>query len=252
MVKEMASQDSASAAALQGLARNLRSTRTAITGRFGRTALKPVYELLAKEGEAAPRSVQDCIWWLALVPPSVAPRLVSSLRHEEPAGPVRIFSGFTGAGKLVIISCFSRDGEHLLSLLVAQAYQKPQGLAATSHEMYIFELFAAVGSVSQLRGRFWGRRKLIFVDNAASGAAFAEGISKNKAALMLVCLLWAIAAHYDIAIWAGGVPTQVNPSDLLSRDGKFSFAAAPHEDLATLGELFSICDRSSALFQHGN
>ena len=47
---EMASQDFASVGAPQRLAGRLRFTQTAITGRFGRAALKPFYELIAKEG----------------------------------------------------------------------------------------------------------------------------------------------------------------------------------------------------------
>ena len=58
-----------------------------------------------------------------------------------------------------------------------------------------------------------------------------------------------MAVQYDIAIWVGRVPTQINPSDILSRDRQLSFATEPSEDLASLDQPLSMCDLSWALFQ---
>ena len=83
----------------------------------------------------------------------MSPRLLLSLRRKEPADPVRIYSDAVGTGEVAGISFFARDEAHLPTLVVAQADQKLQALAATSNEIYIFELFASAASVLQLRGR---------------------------------------------------------------------------------------------------
>ena len=116
---EMSRQDSASAAALRKLAGKLRSAPTAIMGRFGRAATKPVYELIAKQGGTCPQSVKDChrCWEFAL--PAIFPRLIWCLRNINPANPVRIYSDATGAGKLASVSFFSREEERQPVLLGA-------------------------------------------------------------------------------------------------------------------------------------
>ena len=85
--------------------------------------------------------------------PTVAPGLVLSSRDKEPADPVRVYAGATGAGELPSIRFFSCDEGHLPTLLVAQADEKLQDLAATPNEIYICELFAEMATVSQLRDR---------------------------------------------------------------------------------------------------
>ena len=132
---------------------------------------------------------------------------------------------------------------------MAQANQRLQDLVASSNKIYIFELFAAAAAVSQLRGRLWRRKVILFVDNGAASAALTKGISRNWAAFTLVFSLRAIAAQYDIAICSGRVPMQVNPAGLPSRDGQLSFTTEPSEDLASLDELLPICDLSWMLFQ---
>ena len=89
------------------------------------------------------------------------------MRREEPADPVIIYSDATGAGKLASVSFFSRGDGHLPTSLAAKAGQKLQDLAATPDGIYIFELFAAVATVSQFRGRLWVGRVILFVDNEA-------------------------------------------------------------------------------------
>ena len=68
--------------------------------------------------------------------PAIAPGLVLSLRRREPADPVRICSGADGAGKLASISFFSNSEGHLPTLLIAQADEKLQELAASSNKLY--------------------------------------------------------------------------------------------------------------------
>ena len=91
---------------------------------------------------------------------------------------------------------------------------------------------------------------ILFVDNESVWAALTMGASRNTAALFLVCLHWATAAQYDIAIQTERIPTQMNPADVPSRAGQLFFDTEPSEDLASLYELFAICDCSRALSQH--
>ena len=72
----LAEQDFAAVATHQKLAGEISFSLTAITGRFGRAALKPIYELILKEGGPAPRGVKDSLRWWPSVLPAVSPRLV--------------------------------------------------------------------------------------------------------------------------------------------------------------------------------
>ena len=163
LVKDTARQDSAAVAELQKLTGELCFTRTGIMDTFGRSALRPFYGLIAKEGGAIPRSAKDCIWWWALVLPTVAPRLVLSCHRKEPADPVRIYSGANGAGSSAVVSFFSCDEAHLPTLVVAPAEQKLQDLEATSNEIRFVEHFAAIAMVFQLRDRLWVEEKFFLL-----------------------------------------------------------------------------------------
>ena len=204
-------------ATLRKLAGNLPFTQRATMGRLGRAALKPVYEPIATGRGAVTREVRDCLrrWPPAL--PTMAPRLILSLSNKEPAGPVRMYSDATGAGELARISFFSKEEGRRPYLPATQADDDLEELATTSNKIPIFDLFATIATVFQRRGRVWGRRVNLFVDNEAACAAAATGVSRSKAALMLVFSLWAIAAQYDSALWTERVPTQVNPADIPSR-----------------------------------
>ena len=147
--------------------------------------------------------------------PTIAPRLISSLRRADTADSARICSDAGGAGKLASISLFSCDKERQPTLLAPEAARKLQELAGTSGRIYIFELFVAAATVPQLRDRFLG--------NEAACAAPTRGITRNKSALMLARPLWAIDSQYDIAIWTERVPTQVNPAGLPPRGTQLSF-----------------------------
>ena len=159
--------DFAPVAAPRNFEGKLCSALTATTGRFGRAALRPIYELIAEEGGAIPRSVKDCLRRRASVLPTVDSSLVLSLRRRGPADPEasqrpgrprrvpadRIYSDAAGSGELANTSFLSRDDGHLPALLVAQPDQMLQDLEATSDEIYIFEFPAEVATVPQFRCR---------------------------------------------------------------------------------------------------
>ena len=126
--EDLAQQDAAALATPQKLAGELPFTQTAIVGRFGRAALKPIFELTAKGGGATPRNVEDLLGRRSSVLPTVAPKFISSLRQKEPADSVTIYSGAAGAGKLTSVSFFSNNAGRGPTLLISQAH-----LAASSY-----------------------------------------------------------------------------------------------------------------------
>ena len=82
------------------------------------------------------------------------------------------------------------------------------------------------------------------MNNEAARAALTEGVSRIRSALQLGYALWEIAAQYDIAIWTGRAPTQVNPAGVLPREGQLSIETELREALAPLKEIFATCDFS--------
>ena len=77
----------------------------------------------------------------------------------------------------------------ILIALVAQADSKLRELAGKSNETYIFGLFGCVAAVFQLRGEFWGRKVILFVDNEVACAALTRVTAENREAPKLVCAL---------------------------------------------------------------
>ena len=81
MIEALSSQHSAALAHLQKLAGRLCFTQTAIMSRFGRAALRPIYELISKGGGALSRSFKQCLQWWVRVLPAIMPRLIVSFRE---------------------------------------------------------------------------------------------------------------------------------------------------------------------------
>ena len=90
-------------------------------------------------------------------------------------------------------------------------------------------------------------KAILFVDNEAVCAALTNGAAKNKVALMLVFVMWSLAAQYCIALGAERVPSEVNPAYLRSRGKELSFKTEPRVDLVTATKLFAMCDLSRML-----
>ena len=65
-------------------------------GRFGRAALRPLYELIGKGGGVFSENFKRCfrLWVRAL--PTITPRLIMSYREIGDSEPLRIYSDATG------------------------------------------------------------------------------------------------------------------------------------------------------------
>ena len=90
----------ASLATLPKLAGQLRFAQTAVVGMFGRAAVQPVYELIARGGGGSSRVMGSCIPRRDGSLPNIAPRLAICSFREDPPNPARILSGATGEGGL--------------------------------------------------------------------------------------------------------------------------------------------------------
>ena len=249
MIEALSSQHSAALAHVQKLAGRLCFTQTAIMGRFGRAALRPIYELISKGGGTLSRSFKQCLRRWVRVLPAIMPRLIVSFREPEDAEPFRIYSDATGEGALASI-CFPPQSDPALpTLLKGSSSGELDTMAASTNAISIFELFATVASVFQLREQLTGKRAILFVDNEAACAALTTGTSKVPGALLLVYALWAIAAEHDIALRTERVPTGVNPAGLPSRNKELSFSTQPSVELASLKDLLAAYDFSWVLLQ---
>ena len=172
-----------------------------------------------------------------------------SFRESEDAELFRIYSDATGEGALASI-CFPPQSDLALPILLkGSSSGELDALAVSANAIFIFELFAMVASVFQLRDHLTGKRVILFVDNEAACAALTTGTSKVPGALLLVYALYAIAAEHDIALWTERVPTGVNPADLPSRHKELSFPTQPSVELASLTDLLSAYDFSWVLLQ---
>ena len=252
MIEALSRQKSAALAHVQKLAGRLCFTQTAIMGRFGRAALRPIYELISKGGGPLSRSFKLCLRWWVKILPAIMPRLIASFLEAEDSEPFRIYSDATGDGTLASI-CFAPPSALALPILLkGSSGEELCALAASTNTIFIFELFAMAASVFQLREQLTGKRVILFVDNEAACAALTAGTSKVPGALLLVYALYAIAAEHDISLWTERVPTGVNPADLPSRNKALSFSTQPSVELASLTDIISAYDFSWVLLQKNN
>ena len=81
-----------------------------------------------------------------------------------------------------------------------EAQEKLHSLDSSTSKIYIFELFAGVAAIYNLRDELWCRKVLLFVDNEAPCAALTKGAANNWIAWMLVYTLRAVAARCDAAL----------------------------------------------------
>ena len=151
MIRELADQQAASLARLQKLAGRLRFTQAAAMGKFGRAALRPIYELIAKGGGKLSPDFEECLGLRARVLPAITPRLILSRESQGVSEPFRIYSDGAGGGKLASVTFSPRSNRVLPILLKGAADGGLNALAATTNPIYIFELFAMLASVFQLR-----------------------------------------------------------------------------------------------------
>ena len=148
MIEELSCQHSAALAHLQKLAGRLCFTQTAIMGRFGRAALRPIYELISKNGGKLSRSFKLCLSWWVKVLPAITPRLIVSFLETEDSEPFRIYFDATGEGALASI-CFAPPSKLSLPILSkGSSSGELSALAASTNAIFIFELFAMAASVS--------------------------------------------------------------------------------------------------------
>ena len=117
------------------------------------------------------------------------PRLISSYEDPEASEPFRIYSDATGRAILASITFSPRSNSALPILLKGTSDGELNALAASTNPIYIYELFATVASVLQLREQLTGKRAILFVDNEAACAALTTGAAKVRGALLLVYAL---------------------------------------------------------------
>ena len=145
-----------------------------------------------------------------------------------------MYSDSTGGGVLAITTFFPRSNSAAPILPNRATDGELNALAASTNPIYIYELFATVASIFQLREQLTGKRAIVFADNEAACAALTTGTAKMPGALLLVYAIWAFAAQHDIEIWTERVATGANPADLSSRDRELSFPTEPVTELVSL------------------
>ena len=202
MARELKGKNQVALAEIQKDAGKLRFAQTMITGRSGRAAMRPIYELIAKGSGNMPQDMKDCLFWRELAFPNLAPRLIRSPSSQDTTYPIRIYSDATREGNLASITLFPTGSSRKPLLFASQADAELRRLASSTNKIYIYELYAAVAKVFATKGALKGTKLILSVDNEAACAALTKGAAKNRCALMLVYTLWYLAALLDFRLWA--------------------------------------------------
>ena len=130
--------------------------------------------------------MRHCLKWRRDILRNVDPRLVMSSKNGNRPNPVRIYSDATGFGWLASLACVSIPVRPVPILLRAQANRKLRNMAVASKKIYIFEIFAEIAAVCQLRDALWERTVILSTGNEVVRAALTKGASKNIEASTLV------------------------------------------------------------------
>ena len=235
---------------VQKLAGKLCFAQTMVMGRFGKAALRPIYEMISRGGGSSTIAFRICLEWRKCVLPKIAPRIIKAPPEGEAERPVRVYSDATGDGSLASLVFWPDFYDKLPSVFKSKADKMLQKLAETTNKIYIFELFAAAATVFRLREQLTNKRVILFVDNEAACAAMTSGTAKNKCALTIVYAFWAVSAQFDIQLWTERVPSAENPADLPSRDRALDFPTEAQQELPNISELMEFCDLSWLLQKH--
>ena len=137
MIEELADHHAASVARLRKLAGRLRFTQTAVAGRFGRAALRPIYDLISICGGKLSQEFTTRLRRRVRVLPTITPRLILSYEEPETPEPFRIYSDATGEGNLASITFLPRSNPDLPILLKGATDGELHALAASTNPLYI-------------------------------------------------------------------------------------------------------------------
>ena len=138
-------------AQLQKLVGKLNFAQTAVMGKVGRVALRPLYDLVMRGGGKLDRRTRWALnWWTRLLP-VMSPRIV------KPVGctaDVRIYSdACTTGGGMAAIALFSRPTGEFMVQLKGKAEDLLLKSLKETNEIFGLELFAMVSAVMALGGQ---------------------------------------------------------------------------------------------------
>ena len=226
-------------AQMQKLVGKLNFAQTAVMGKVGRVALRPLYDLVMRGGGKLDNRTRWALnWWIRLLP-AMSPRIVKPVGSEAD---VRIYSdACTTGGGMAAIALFSRPAGEFMVQLKGKAEDLLISSLAETNEIFGLELFAMVSAVMALGEQLRGKRMILFLDNNAAAGAMIKASSRVKIILAITECFWQQVAQLGASCWVERVASEANPADAPSR-GKSSFRLPDVEGhLESLWGVLQLC-----------
>ena len=110
----------------------------------------------------------------------------------------------------------------------AAAVDTPQrlvdGLSPRKTQIILLELMAAAGMLYTYQDRLRGQDVIFFIDNQSIGCALVKGCSRSCGIQLLATSWQLLCLQLGCRVWIEWVPSESNPADILSREGKTLYA----------------------------
>ena len=88
------------------------------------------------------------------------------------------------------------------------------------------EMMAVLAAVRVWRKLITSCRVVLFTDSEAVRGAFSKSWSANEDSDKMINIIFQVEEEFDLPVWIGRVPSQSNPSDILSREIVTKFGEA--------------------------
>jgi len=190
---------------------------TAVFGRLGRAAVKPIREHGRVGGGTAPSpGLRRALQWFSAVLPTLPPRQVQV--DQASSRPVSVL--YTdGAGDGWISAVLFR-GARVLDPQFASLKLSEQLLGALQprrNQIGPIEALAVVLGLQAFKDELAGHDVLLFIDNTDAQGVLSKGFGRKVDVCLIAGTVWALAARSDIALHVERVRSALNIADGPSR-----------------------------------
>ena len=103
-----------------------------------------------------------------------------------------------------------------------------KGQKTVTQELEMMAVFAAFRSWKELIS---SNRVVLFTDSEAVRGAFLKSWSANEDSDKMVGAIFQVESDFDVPVWIERVPSQSNPSDILSREVVAEFRGAERTEV---------------------
>ena len=209
---------------LEKLIGKLGFSQTNLFGEFARTQLRPLYK------KFCPRNFSPSLSFSELKTSQWRAAVLSSLRPGIPRPPNRrpdmiVYNDASLlTRRIAALTVSTHNGEVTADLLIASA--TPSAWMSRFHRrnpIVGMEMLAPLAFLWMRRSFIRNKRINLYIDNDTASNTLVRGDCADPFLAAMIKLFWKFAEELRLDIWIGRVGSEVNPSDIPTRNMKLPF-----------------------------